>query len=86
MAEVFMNWEELAAAYRKLKADHEALRALVDQMADTIENHVHQTVGIFSKPNYTTKPVKRPSPIQQPTPSPTSERIPGPSAPAAEGR
>ena len=84
----FMNWTELADAHRKLKADHEALRALVDQMAETIENHIHQTVGIFTKPNYTTKPLdlKRPLPTPQPTPSPTSEQTRGQAAPAEGAR
>ena len=78
MAE-FMNWQELAAAHRKLKADHEALRNLVDQMADAIENHVHSLDGMWAVSG---KPVKRPSPTPQPTPCPTSEQTREPGAPA----
>lgn len=78
MGEVFMNWQELAAAYRKLKADHDALRKLVDQMANAIENHVHSLDGMWAVSG---KPVKRPS-TPPAVSSQGAERTREPGAPA----
>lgn len=83
MSETFMNWQELAAAHRKLKADHEALRELVDKMADAIENHIHGLDRMYA---VTKKPLKQPLSTPQPTPSPTSGQTQEPGAPAGGAR
>ena len=80
MGNEFLNWQELAAEHKKLKADHDALRKLVDKMADAIENHIHGQTSIWQ----TTKPLKIASSTPQPKPVPTSSRTRGPEAQAGE--
>ena len=79
----FMNWQELAADHRKLKADHEALRKLVDVLVEKFALHVHYSNGEMLP---TTIPVTRLSSTPQPTPSPTSAQTQEPGAPAGGTR
>lgn len=83
MGDTWLTHEELVKEHRKLKADHEDLREIVDLLVKAMGSHIH---GLYGEYAFTKEPLKQHAPTPPPTPSPTSAQTREPAAPAEGAR